>query len=98
MTTLTRIPFIRSVSNDKRLTKRAIEAVLAKTSLSPLTRRAACDAFDEGGLLGDGQVKAATAVDGEGRYSLKDVDAALAKLPMAARFEIKNVLARCSLI
>ena len=40
-----RIPHIRAVSNDKRLTPVKIEAVLAMTSLAGITRRAVADAF-----------------------------------------------------
>jgi hypothetical protein len=54
-----RIPHIRAVSNDKRLTPIEIEAVLAKTSLAGITKRAVADAFDEAGLLCDGQMKGA---------------------------------------
>jgi hypothetical protein len=95
---MTRIPYLRAVSTDKRLTPLAIEAVLAKTSLSRLTRQAVCDAFADAGLLTDGQMKAAAVVDTNGRYSLTAVDATLAKFPMVARIEIKNTLARCSLL
>jgi hypothetical protein len=76
----------------------AIEVVLAKTSLSRLSRQAVCDAFADAGLLTDGQMKAASVVDSNGRYSLTAVDAALAKFPMVARIEIKNTLARCYLL
>jgi hypothetical protein len=86
------------VSTDKRLTPLAIEAVLAKTSLSRLTRQAVCDAFADAGLLTDGQMKAAAVVDTDGRYSLTAVDGALAKFPPVMRIEIKNVLARFVLI
>ena len=97
-----RIPHIRAVSNDKRLTPIKIEAVLATTSLAGITRRAVADAFAEAGLLCDGQMKAAASVDTDGRYSVTAIDGALAKcrmsLPMAARIEIKNTLARYSLL
>jgi hypothetical protein len=95
---MTRIPYLRAVSTDKRLTPLAIEAVLAKTSLSRLTRQAVCDAFADARLLTDGQMKAAAVVDTNGRYSLTAVDTALAKFPIVARFEIKNTLARRSLL
>jgi hypothetical protein len=72
--------------------------VLAKTSLSSLTRQAVCDAFAEAGLLSDGQMKAAAVVDNDGRYSLTAVDAVLAKFLIAERIEIKNTLARRSLL
>jgi hypothetical protein len=97
-----RIPHIRAVSNDKRLTPIEIEAVLAKTSLAGITKRTVADAFAEAGLLCDGQMKAAARVDSDGRYSVTAIDGALAKcrmsLPMAARIEIKNTLARYSLL
>jgi hypothetical protein len=97
-----RIPHIRAVSTDKRLTPIEIEAVLAKTSLAGITRKAVADAFAEAGLVCDGQMKATASVDSNGRYSVTAIDGALAKcrisLPMAARIEIKNTLARCSLL
>lgn len=97
-----RIPHIRAVSNDKRLTPIKIEAVLATTSLAGITRRAVADAFAEAGLLCDGQIKAAQRVDSDGHYSVTAIDGALAKchtsLPIAARIEIKNTLARYSLL
>jgi hypothetical protein len=96
------IPHIRAVSSDKRLSPIDIEAVLAKTSLAGLTRRAVAGAFAEAGLLSDGQMKSAASVDSDGRYSVTAIDGALAKcrmsLPMAARIEIKNALARYSLL
>ena len=49
-----RIPHIRAVSDDKRLTQSQMKAVLAKTSLSGLARRDVADAFSETGLLSDG--------------------------------------------
>ena len=97
-----RISHIRAVSKDKRLSPIDIEAVLARTSLAGLTRRAVADAFAEAGLLSDAQMKVAASVDSDGRYSVTAIDGALAKcrmsLPMAARIEIKNTLARCSLL
>jgi hypothetical protein len=97
-----RIPHIRAVSTDKRMTPIEINAVLAKTSLPGLTRRAIADAFAEAGLLCDGQVKAAARVDSDGRYSVTAIDSALAKsrLPLstAERVEIKNTLARYALL
>jgi hypothetical protein len=95
---ITRILFLRAVSTDKRLSPLAIEAVPAKTSLSRLTRQTVCDAFAEVGLLNGGQMNAAAVVDNDGHYLVTAVDAALAKLPIAARIEIKNILARCSLL
>jgi hypothetical protein len=96
------IPHIRAVSTDKRLTPIEIEAILAKTSLTGLTKRAVADAFAEAGLLCGGQMKAAASVNSDGRYSVVAIDGALAKcrmsLPTAARIEIKNTLARYSLL
>jgi hypothetical protein len=47
-------------------------------------------------------MKAAASVDGDGRYSVTAIDGALAQcrmsLSMAARIEIKNTLARYSLL
>jgi hypothetical protein len=47
-------------------------------------------------------MKAAAIVDSNGRYSVTAIDRALAKcrmaLPIAARIEIKNTLARYSLL
>jgi hypothetical protein len=76
---------------------------LAKTSLPPTTRSAVANAFSEGGMLSDGSIKAAAAsVANDGRYSMKSIDKALANcttpLSMRDRIEIKNVLARASLI
>jgi hypothetical protein len=82
----------------QRLTPLTIKAVLAKTSLSRLTRQAVCDAFADAGLLTDGQMKAAAVVDNDGRYSVDAVDGALAAFPSLVRIEIKNTLARCSLL
>ena len=98
-----RIPYIRAVIDDKRLTQTQIKALLAKTSLPPITRSAVANAFSEGGMLSDGSMKAAAAiVDNDGRYSIKSIDKALANcstpLSVHARIEIKNILARCSLI
>jgi hypothetical protein len=97
-----RIPHIRAVSTDKRLTPIEINAVLAKTSLPGLIRQAVADAFAEAGLLCGRQMKAAASVDSDGRDSVTAIDGALAKcrmsLPMAARIEIKNTLARYSLL
>jgi hypothetical protein len=77
-----RIPRIRAVSDDKRLTRSQVEAFLAKNLLPPVTRRALVDAFSEAGLLSDGNIKAAAAkVDGDGRYPITAIDAALAKCP-----------------
>jgi len=95
---MTRIPYLRAISADKRLTPLAIEAVLAKTSLSRLTRQAVCDAFREGGLLSDREMKAAAVVDGDGCYSVNAVDGALASFPPLVRMEIKNTFARCALL
>jgi hypothetical protein len=98
----TRIPYLRAISADKRSTPIAIESVLAKTTLAGITRRAVADAFADAGLLCGGQMKAAAGVDDDGRYLLTAIDAALSKchmpLSMAARIEIKNTLARCSLL
>jgi hypothetical protein len=94
---MTRIPYLRAVSTDKRLTPPAIKAVLAKTSLSRLTRQV-CDAFAEAGLLSDREMNAAAVVDGDRRYSVNAVDGALAAFPPIVRMEIKNTLARCSLL
>jgi hypothetical protein len=85
---MTRIPYLRAVSTDKRLTPIAIEA----------DPTGVCDAFGEAGLLSDHEMKAAAVVDSNGRYSLTAVDAALAKFPIVARIEIKNTLARSSLL
>jgi hypothetical protein len=98
-----RIPYIRAVIDDKRLTQTQIKALLAKTSLFPGKRSAVASAFSEGGMLSDGSIKAAAAsVDNDGRYSIKSIDKALANcstpLSMRDRIEIKNVLARASLI
>jgi hypothetical protein len=98
-----RIPYIRAVIDDKRLTQNQFVALLAQTSLPPMTKSAVANAFSEGGLLSDGSMKAAAAsVDNDGRYSMKSIDKALANcstpLPVHARIEIKNILARCSLI
>jgi hypothetical protein len=95
---MSRIPYIRAINNDKRLTPLAIEAVLAKATLSRLTRRAICDAFAEAGLLSGSKMKAAAVVDSVGRYSLTAVDSVLAQFPTVTRIEIKNILARCSLL
>jgi hypothetical protein len=96
-----RIPHIRAVSTDKRLTPIEVNTLLAKTSLNGLIRQAVADAFSEAGLL-SGKVSAATVTDGKGHYAMAAVDAALAKssmpLSMAARVEIKNTLARYSLL
>ena len=98
-----RIPYIRAVIDDKRLTQSQIKALLAKTSLFPSTRSAVANAFSEGGMLSDGGIKAAAAsVDNDGRYSMKSIDKALANcstpLSVHARIEIKNILTRASLI
>jgi hypothetical protein len=75
---------------------------LAKTSLAGITRKAVADAFADAGLLSAGQMKAAAIIDGDGRYFVTAIDRALVKcrmsLPMAARIEIKNTLARYSLL
>jgi hypothetical protein len=97
------IPYIRAVIRDKRLTQAQIKALLAKSSLPPSTKRAVADAFSEDGMLSDGSIKAAAAnVDDSGRYSMKSIDKALANcitpLSVHARIEIKNILARSSLI
>jgi hypothetical protein len=97
-----RIPHIRAVSDDKRLTQSQMKAVLAKTSLSGLARRDVADAFSETGLLSDGSIRAAAAkVSEDGRYSVTSIDVALSKcskLKDYERMEIKGVLARHSLI
>jgi hypothetical protein len=98
-----RIPYIRAVISDKRLTRTQIKALLAKTALPPMTKSAVANAFSEGGLLSDGSIKAAAAnVDDRGRYSMKSIDEVLADcsvpLSVQARIEIKNILARASLI
>jgi hypothetical protein len=96
------IPRIRAVSDDKRLTQSQIVAFLTKNVLSPLTRRAVVDAFSEAGLLSDGNIKAAAAkVDGDGRYPITAIDAALAKCASLKNYErimIKNMLARSRLL
>jgi hypothetical protein len=97
------IPHIRAVIDDKRLTQTQIKALLAKTSLSPMTKSAVANAFFEVGMLSDGSIKASAAnVDDSGRYSMKSIDNALANcstaLSVHARVEIKNILARSSLI
>jgi hypothetical protein len=96
-----RIPRIRAVSDDKRLTQSQIKAVLAKTSLSGLARRDVADAFSETGLLSDSSIKAAAAkVSEDGRYSVSSIDVALSKcraLKDYERIEIKGVLAWHSL-
>jgi hypothetical protein len=97
-----RIPHIRAVSTDKRLTPIEINGLLAKTSLNGLIRQAVAEAFSKAGLLCGDKVSAATVIDGKGHYAMTAVDAALAKcsmpLSMAARVEIKNKLARYSLL
>jgi hypothetical protein len=97
-----RIPRIRAVRDDKRLTRSQIEAFLAKNLLPPVTRRALVDAFSEAGLLSDGNIKAAAAkVDGDGRYPITAIDAALANCPSLKgheRIMIKNMLARSRLL
>ena len=98
-----RIPYIRAVIDDKRMTQTQIKALLAKTSLPGMTRSAVANAFSEDGMLSDGSIKAAAAsVDNDGRYSIKSIDKALANcstpLSGPGRIEIKNILARCSLI
>jgi hypothetical protein len=97
-----RIPRIRAVSNDKRLTQSEIEALLAKTLLPPRTRREVTEAFSEVGLLSDRNIKAAAArVDGDGRYPIKAIDAALAKCPALKihdRIGIKLTLKRHGLL
>jgi hypothetical protein len=99
-----RIPYIRAVIDDKRLTQTQIKALLAKTSLTlpPITRSAVANAFSEGGMLSDGSIKAAAASVDNGRYSMKSLDKALANcntpLSVHARIEIKNILTRASLI
>jgi hypothetical protein len=97
-----RIHHIRAVNTDKRLTPIGINGLLAKTSLNSLIRQAVADAFSEAGLLSGGNVSAAAVIDGKGHYAKTAVDAALAKcrmpLSMAARVEIKNTLARYSLL
>ena len=96
-----RIPYIRAVIDDKRLTQTQIKALLAKTSLPPTTKSAVANAFSEGGMLSDGSIKAAAASVDNGRYSMKSLDKALANcstpLSVHARIEIKNILARASL-
>jgi hypothetical protein len=97
------IPHIRAVIDDKRLTQNQFKALLAKNSLPLTTKSAVANAFSEGGMLSDGSIKAAAAsVDSDGRYSMKSIDKALANcctaLSVHDRIEIKNVLARCSLI
>jgi hypothetical protein len=98
-----RIPYIRAVTDDRRLTQVQMKALLAKTSLPPSTKRVVADAFSKEGMLSDGGIKAvAASIDNDGRYSVKSVDKALANcgtpLSVDARIEIKNILARCSLI
>jgi hypothetical protein len=97
-----RIPYIRAVIDDKRLTQNQIKALLAKTSLPPVTKRAVADSFSEGGMLSDGSIKAAASVDNDGRYSMKSIDKVLANcstpLSVHARIEIKNTLMWYSLI
>jgi hypothetical protein len=97
-----RISHIRAVNTDERLTPIEIKGLLAMTSLDGLIRQAVADAFSEAGLLSDGKVSAAAVTDGKGRYAMAAVHAALAKcsmpLSMAARIEIKNTLARYSLL
>jgi hypothetical protein len=98
-----RIPYIRAVIDDKRLMQAQIKVLLAKTSLPPTTRSAVANAFSDGGMLSDGSIKAAAAsVDNDGRYCMKSIDKALANcstpLSVHARIEIKNTLARYSLI
>ena len=98
-----RIPYIRAVISDKGLTQTQTKVLLAKTSLPGMTRSAVANAFSEGGMLSDGSIKAAAAnVDDSGRYSMKSIDKALANcttpLSMRDRIEIKNILARASLI
>jgi hypothetical protein len=97
------IPYIRAVIDDKRLTQNQFKALLAKTSLPPSTKRAVANTFSEGGMLSDGSIKASAAsVDNAGRYAMKSIDKALANcatpLSVHARIEIKNTLARHSLI
>jgi hypothetical protein len=97
------IPYVRAVIDDKRLTQTQIKALLAKTSLPLTTKSAVASAFSEGGMLSDGSIKAAAAsVDNDGRYSTKSIDKVLANcstpLSVHARIEIKNILARASLI
>jgi hypothetical protein len=80
-----RIPYIRAVIDDKRLTQTQIKALLAKTSLPPTARSAVAHAFSEGGMLSDGSIKAAAAsVANDGRYSMKSIDKALANCTNAA--------------
>jgi hypothetical protein len=98
-----RIPYIRAVNNDKRLTQSQIKGLLAKTTLPPAAKRDVAAAFFEGGMLSDGSIKAAAAkVDSDGRYPITAVDKALAgcatPLSSLARMEIKHVLMRHSLI
>jgi hypothetical protein len=98
-----RIPYIRAVIDDTRLTQNQIKALLAKTSLPGKTRSAVANAFSEGGMLSDGSIKAAAArVDDGGRYSMKSIDKVLADcstpLSVDAPIEVKNILARSSLI
>jgi hypothetical protein len=98
-----RIPYIRAVIDDKRLTQTQIKLLLAKTSLPGMTRSAVANAFSEGGMLSDSRIKAAAAsVDNDGRYSMKSIDKVLAScstpLSVHARIEIKNTLARYSLV
>ena len=97
------IPYIRAVIDDKRLTQIQIKALLAKTSLPPITKSAVANAFSEGGMVSDSSIRAAAAsVDNDGRFSMKSIDKALADcgtpLSVHARIEIKNILARASLI
>jgi hypothetical protein len=78
------------------LTQAQIKAVLAKSSLPPITRRVVADAFAEAGLLSDGQIKAA-----DGRYPVPSIDGALGKCLMLKdyqRIEIKSLLARYALL
>jgi hypothetical protein len=61
-----RIPHIRAVSTDKRLTPIEINGLLAKTSLNGLIRQAVAEAFSKAGLLCGDKVSAATVIDGKG--------------------------------
>ena len=90
--TMTKIPYMRAVVDDRRPTRLALDGVLARTTLSRLVRQAVGDTFADAGLVSGSTLQAAGALDSQGRYSNRAVDAALAQFPPLARMEIKNAL------
>jgi hypothetical protein len=95
---MTKIPYMRAVFDDQRLTRLALDGVLGRTTLSRLVRQAIGDAFDDAGLISGSKLHAAGALDLQGRYSLRAVDAAIAQFPPLVRMEIKGRLAHANVL